>query len=229
MNTGFAFGPDCSWGDPPFRTRLFLLSRLCVPVMRIPLQQSLRASSRESLALSRFESRWSAIFPSNSLFYFGTCLGTFGTMDHPILHSGAVVGSFPLPLSRSFPHPSEILESTVPVRLREVLGDLCHLFNLHSIENSATELLESGYLSAEQLGMLRTQVRCLLVKVRPNALALVDAFNFSDQYLNSCIGRYDGRIYDALYERAKADPLNHQPVVSPFTGAALSSSQVRLS
>ncbi len=43
-------------------------------------------------------------------------------------------------------------------------------------------------------------VRLLLLTVRPNAVTLVDAFEFPDNVLNSAIGRYDGRVYEALYE-----------------------------
>jgi len=34
----------------------------------------------------------------------------------------------------------------------------------------------------------------------PNAVALVDAFEFPDRVLNSTIGRFDGNVYEALYE-----------------------------
>jgi acyl-CoA oxidase len=35
--------------------------------------------------------------------------------------------------------------------------------------------------------------------IRPNAVALVDAFDFSDTALNSSIGRYDGNVYEEMY------------------------------
>ena len=114
----------------------------------------------------------------------------------------------------------------MPGSLRGVLHDLCSLFNLHTLENNSSELLESGYMTAEQVAMLRAQVRLLLVKIRPNAASLVDSFNFTDQYLNSSLGRSDGRVYESLYERASADPLNHDPVVSPFTGRVINPNAV---
>jgi acyl-CoA oxidase len=49
---------------------------------------------------------------------------------------------------------------------------------------------------------------CDLLQVRPNAVALVDAFN----YLGSVLGRYDGDVYPALYEEAWKDPLNETVV-----------------
>ena len=37
------------------------------------------------------------------------------------------------------------------------------------------------------------QVRSLLAALRPEAVALVDAWDYSDYELNSALGRYDGR------------------------------------
>ncbi|XP_035665592.1 peroxisomal acyl-coenzyme A oxidase 1-like [Branchiostoma floridae] len=54
---------------------------------------------------------------------------------------------------------------------------------------------------------------CLLLsKVRSDAVPLVDAFDFPDQILQSVLGRYDGRVYENLYEWAKKSPLNKSEV-----------------
>jgi len=52
----------------------------------------------------------------------------------------------------------------------------------------------------------------LLKELRPNAVALVDAFDYPDRLLNSCLGRYDGNVYEALYEYAKDSTLNQHQV-----------------
>ena len=39
---------------------------------------------------------------------------------------------------------------------------------------------------------LTWQVRSLLAALRPEAVALVDAWDYSDYELNSALGRYDG-------------------------------------
>lgn len=54
----------------------------------------------------------------------------------------------------------------------------------------------------------------LLKMLRPNAVTLVDAYDYPDRLLNSCLGRYDGQVYDALYDYAKNSPLNKQQVHS---------------
>lgn len=53
-------------------------------------------------------------------------------------------------------------------------------------------------------------------QVRPNAIALVDAFNYTDHYLGSILGRYDGNVYPKLYEEAWKDPLNDSVVPDGF-------------
>jgi hypothetical protein len=48
----------------------------------------------------------------------------------------------------------------------------------------------------------------LLAELRPDAVAIVDAFGFSDAVLQSTIGRADGGAYEALYATALRSPLN---------------------
>jgi acyl-CoA oxidase len=48
--------------------------------------------------------------------------------------------------------------------------------------------------------------------VRRGAVGLVDAWAFSDMNLNSALGRYDGRVYEALYSMAQREPLNAKAV-----------------
>ena len=52
----------------------------------------------------------------------------------------------------------------------------------------------------------------LLRELRQLAVPLVDAFDFPDSLLNSCLGRYDGNVYPALYEYAKSSSLNDTQV-----------------
>jgi acyl-CoA oxidase len=96
--------------------------------------------------------------------------------------------------------------------LNAVLKDVCDLFALYHMQQNAGEFVESGYLTGEHLGMLRQQIRALLGKLRVNAVSLVDAMNFSDRELGSALGRYDGRVYETLYEWAQQEPLNRADV-----------------
>lgn len=56
----------------------------------------------------------------------------------------------------------------------------------------------------------------LLAEIRPNAVGLVDAFDFSDHLLGSILGRYDGNVYPKLYDWALNSPLNQTSVSTLF-------------
>lgn len=89
-----------------------------------------------------------------------------------------------------------------------VLMDLATLFGLYFIEKEAGDFLEGGYMTGEQVDMVRECTLDMMKKIRPNAVALVDANDFSDFRLKSVLGRYDGNVYPALLETSKKDPLN---------------------
>jgi acyl-CoA oxidase len=56
-----------------------------------------------------------------------------------------------------------------------------------------------------------------MIQVRPNAVSLVDAFDHTDHYLGSALGRYDGDVYSTLYREAWKDPLNELPVTEGYS------------
>lgn len=95
-----------------------------------------------------------------------------------------------------------------PAQNLEVVRLLCHLFALTQLENDAGEFMECGAIVPTDLAHIRASIEELLPQIRPHAVLLVDAFNFSDHSLNSTLGRYDGNVYEALYESAQLDPVN---------------------
>ena len=60
--------------------------------------------------------------------------------------------------------------------------------------------------------MLRAHLTSLLADLRPNAVALVDAFDFPDAVLDSVLGRWDGQVYQALYDFALDSSMNEKQV-----------------
>ncbi|KAG3118486.1 Peroxisomal acyl-coenzyme A oxidase 1 [Phytophthora idaei] len=90
-----------------------------------------------------------------------------------------------------------------------VLQLLCKLLALTQLEATAGDFMESGCVFPSEMPIIRANIEELLKLIRPHAVALVDGFNFSDHTLNSTLGRYDGNVYEALYESAQHDPLNH--------------------
>ncbi|KUF80002.1 Acyl-coenzyme A oxidase [Phytophthora nicotianae] len=101
---------------------------------------------------------------------------------------------------------SEFLSSPA---ILNVVRLLCHLFALTQLEATAGEFMESGCVFPSEMPIIRANIEELLKLIRPHAVTLVDGFNFSDHTLNSTLGRYDGNVYEALYESAQHDPLNH--------------------
>ena len=76
-----------------------------------------------------------------------------------------------------------------------VLKKLVALFGLTQMLASMGDFLESGFLSPQQAGAAREAHHQLLVQLRPEAVALVDAFAIPDYLLDSALGRYDGDVY----------------------------------
>lgn len=77
-------------------------------------------------------------------------------------------------------------------------------------------------MTESQITQVNERVKELLTVIRPDAVALVDAFDFQDVTLGSVLGRYDGNVYENLFEWAKKSPLNNtevkkkKSVFSPF-------------
>jgi acyl-CoA oxidase len=107
----------------------------------------------------------------------------------------------------------EALVSMTDAGVRRVMGDVARLFALQNM----VEDLGSFDLVRAQRAAVRAAVRHLLEVLRPDIIALTDAWEFPDNTLNSALGRHDGDVYTSLYNAAKASPLNR---VDPFPGYA---------
>ncbi|CAK8683533.1 unnamed protein product [Clavelina lepadiformis] len=96
--------------------------------------------------------------------------------------------------------------------IRDVLLKLCALYGIYNINNNATNLLKDGYLNGEQCTLMERVEVDLLQDLRKNVVGLVDSFDFRDEILNSCLGAYDGNVYERLFENAKNSPMNKDEV-----------------
>jgi len=120
-----------------------------------------------------------------------------------MLHSKSyVVKVFAETVARSDLHPD----------VARVLDTLCHLYAVTGILDHMGDFMQDGFVSGEQAVMVTDRMLSLLEEVRPDAVALVDAFDYPDHMLQSCLGRYDGQVYEALYRYAQDSPLNKQEV-----------------
>ena len=94
-----------------------------------------------------------------------------------------------------------------------VLTSLCQLFGVSVMERDMGDFTEDGYVSSAQAAVVRQTVRELLAVVRVDAVALVDSFDFSDHYLNSALGKWDGDVYNCLYAWSnQANPMNQSDI-----------------
>ncbi|XP_019358717.1 PREDICTED: peroxisomal acyl-coenzyme A oxidase 1 isoform X2 [Gavialis gangeticus] len=107
---------------------------------------------------------------------------------------------------------SEISDAAV----RAIMTSLCLLYALHGISKHTGDFLQGGILTDAQVTQVYQQVKDLLAVIRPNAVALVDSFDFHDSHLGSVLGRYDGNIYENMFEWAKKSPLNKTEVHESF-------------
>lgn len=72
--------------------------------------------------------------------------------------------------------------------------------------------LQESILTDAQVTQVHQRVKELLTVLRPEAVALVDAFDFQDVSLGSVLGRYDGNVYENLFDWARSSPLNKTEV-----------------
>merc|ERR1711990_1233902 len=77
---------------------------------------------------------------------------------------------------------------------------------LQQIRENGTDF--ASVLDAKQQRLVLRRTNELLDEIRPDAVALVDGFNIPDASLKSTLGRFDGNVYEAIYEEGKLNPLN---------------------
>ncbi|XP_078506954.1 peroxisomal acyl-coenzyme A oxidase 1-like [Lissotriton helveticus] len=109
------------------------------------------------------------------------------------------------------------LTEIVDVAVHNVLNSLCLLYALQGINRNTGDFLQAGLLTTPQLANVQLRIKELLAITRLNAVALVDAFDYSDAQLGSVLGRYDGNVYEHMFEWAKKSPLNKTQVHDSFS------------
>ncbi|EPQ65995.1 Bgt-1158 [Blumeria graminis f. sp. tritici] len=91
-----------------------------------------------------------------------------------------------------------------------VLNKIFRLYALDTLEKEASEFFSSAAVTIRQIQLTKTKaVMQLLEDIRPHAIRLTDAWQFSDWQLDSSLGRKDGKAYEDLFYRAsELNPLN---------------------
>ncbi|XP_041839166.1 peroxisomal acyl-coenzyme A oxidase 1 isoform X1 [Melanotaenia boesemani] len=100
--------------------------------------------------------------------------------------------------------------------IHSVLSTLALLYAMNGITKNSGDFLLAGLLNVPQVLQISVRIKELLSQLRPNAVALVDAFDIHDKKLNSVLGRYDGNVYEQMFEWARSSPLNATEVHESF-------------
>lgn len=104
------------------------------------------------------------------------------------------------------------LNSFVKPKDQNTYNALLKLFELTALVQIKDDLADWFHCMTPTLvDTLMDRIHVMLDHIRPDAVGLVDALGFDDEQLKSTLGRYDGNVYEAIYEEAKLSPLNQSP------------------
>lgn len=94
--------------------------------------------------------------------------------------------------------------------LQSVMWDCYRLFSLNTIDNDARSFATTQAITAGSLDAIPDAVlRLMTEKIRPHAVKLVDGWSMPDYLLESALGRYDGKVYEDMFDRVhRQNPLN---------------------
>jgi acyl-CoA oxidase len=106
-------------------------------------------------------------------------------------------------------HDALTTDTTMSADLKPVIRDCFLLFSLYTMDIEAREFFNAGGVSNDQLNALPDRIQELMGRIRPHAVKLVDSWKVPEYLLDSALGRYDGKVYEDLYNRAhRLNPLN---------------------
>ncbi|KAH8301800.1 hypothetical protein KR059_011832 [Drosophila kikkawai] len=100
--------------------------------------------------------------------------------------------------------------------LNRVLENLLELYLVKETLNQMSNLLRFIQLTDTDLRRLQDRLETVLTKLRPDAVAIVDGFDFSDLQLNSTLGSFDGNAYERMFDAALKTPMNQKSVPKSF-------------
>lgn len=119
-------------------------------------------------------------------------------------------------LHSSYVWMSTKLAKDLSPALGRVLSNIIELYAVDSALNNLDLLLRFVKISEVDVAELQGRLEKVLQRLRPNAVGVVDAFEFSDNVLSSALGSHDGMVYERLFAEALKSPLNQEPVNKSF-------------
>ncbi|KAH8370684.1 hypothetical protein KR093_004686, partial [Drosophila rubida] len=100
--------------------------------------------------------------------------------------------------------------------LNRVLEQLLELYLVNETLKQLSNILRFVNLTDDDLSKLQSRLETALTKIRPDAVAIVDGFDFSDRQLNSTIGSFDGNAYERIFDATLKSPMNQKSVPKSF-------------
>ncbi|KAL5292989.1 ACOX2.2 family protein [Megaselia abdita] len=102
---------------------------------------------------------------------------------------------------------------------KEVMSALNQMLDLFLVDmffEYLSDILKYCQLSGQDVDAMEKRLENNLKLIRPNIIALVDGFDLHDRVLDSTLGSYDGNVYERIFDNAKKNPLNQEPVNSSY-------------
>ncbi|XP_061392965.1 probable peroxisomal acyl-coenzyme A oxidase 1 [Musca vetustissima] len=99
---------------------------------------------------------------------------------------------------------------------QKVLENLLELHLIQTFFRHLGDILRFVPVSENEISALQVRLEEVLKRLRPDAVAITDGFDFHDKVLSSALGSYDGNVYERLFEAALKHPLNKKPVPDFF-------------
>jgi acyl-CoA oxidase len=115
------------------------------------------------------------------------------------------------------------VDATLKVKdtaVRAVLETLVRHFALQQVFEHGADWMDC--MKSADFELVHATLLGLLAEIRPNAVAIVDSFNLSDNQLQSAIGRYDGNVYEAMVDYFKKSSFNDDAWVADLHRDVLS-------
>uniref|UniRef100_A0A0K0EQU0 Acyl-coenzyme A oxidase n=1 Tax=Strongyloides stercoralis TaxID=6248 RepID=A0A0K0EQU0_STRER len=98
-------------------------------------------------------------------------------------------------------------------QIKSVLSLLKELWEKYELIKISTSVLKYNLISNVRLDEIKNEMYDTLKKVRPQAVSIVDSFDFSDRDMISVLGRRDGNVYENLLKWAQESELNQFEVL----------------
>lgn len=91
-----------------------------------------------------------------------------------------------------------------------IMDSLFQLYALYTMDSDSRSFVTANAVTSSSMDAVQDAILMLMMeKIRPHAVKLVDSWAIPDYLLDSALGRYDGKVYEDLFDRAhRQNPLN---------------------